>query len=154
MHSIAAVLLLGLRTVSAAPAIAQVISCLSSNNVPQYLPGTSEFAADIIPWNLRTTFTPQALAIPTTVPQVQAAVKCAAQNGVKVNPKSGGHSYAGHSLGGENGHLVIDMKYFDTVTVDSTSKVATVGPGTRLGNLAIALYANGKRAIAHGICPG
>jgi len=73
---------------------------------------------------------------------------------MKVNPKSGGHSYASHSLGGEDGHLVVDLKFFAETTVDSVSQVATVGPGARLGNVALALFDNGERALAHGICPG
>jgi FAD/FMN-containing dehydrogenase len=151
---IGAFLLLGVRFSNAAPALEGIYSCLSAAHVPQELPGSEDFTQDIIPYNLRVNFTPIALAVPQTVPQVQAAVKCAAEYGIKVNPKSGGHSYAGHSIGGEDGHLVIDLKYFDDVTVDTASNVATVGPGARLGNLALALYNQGGRAIAHGICPG
>lgn len=148
------ILLLGATKVLAAPSIAKVVDCLSTSKVPQDLPGTSQFSQDILTWNLRLQFTPQAFAIPKTVAQVQAAVKCAKQYGVKVNPKSGGHSYAGHSLGGENGHLVVDLKYFNTISVDSATNIATVGAGSRLGNTALALYDQGKRAIGHGICPG
>jgi len=48
--------------------------------------------------------------MPSTVAQVQAAVSCAALLGVAVSPKSRGHSYASHDLGGEDGHLMIDLK--------------------------------------------
>ena len=116
---------------NAAPAYDLVVKCLSSNQVPQDIPGSAAFSQDIIPYNLRLNYTPVAFAIPTTVPQVQAAVGCAAQYGVKVNPKSGGHSYAAHSLGGEDGHLVIDMKYFNEIALDTTTNLATVGPGKK-----------------------
>src|SRR4051794_36346075 len=82
--------------------------CLSKANVPQSLPGTSGFTFGIKPFNLRLAFTPAALAQPTTVQEVQAAVSCAASLGIKTSAKSGGHSYASHGLGGEDGHLCID----------------------------------------------
>jgi len=118
------------------------------------IPGSSSFSEDIIPYNLRLNYKPIELAIPLTVPQVQAAVACAAELGIKVNPKSGGHSYASHGIGGEDGHLVIDLKYFDSINLDNETKIVTVGPGTRLGNMALALFNQSGRAIAHGICPG
>src|SRR6186713_3178866 len=76
---------------------AKVISCLHSAKVPQALPDTADFTKGIIPYNLRLPFTPTALAIPSTVAQVQAAVSCAVKNDVTVSPRSGGHSYASHS---------------------------------------------------------
>jgi FAD/FMN-containing dehydrogenase len=148
-------LVLASQKVIGAPCLSSsVTGCLSCSKVPQKVPGSDSFAQDIIPYNIRLNFTPIAFAVPTTVPQVQAAVMCAAKFGVKVNPKSGGHSYASHSIGGEDGHLVVDLKYFNDVTLDTTTNLATVGPGTRLGNLALALYNKGGRAIAHGVCPG
>jgi len=57
-------------------------------------------------------------------------------------------------MGGEDGHLVIDLKYFDSVRLDNETNIATVGPGTRLGNMALALFNQSGRAIAHGLCPG
>jgi hypothetical protein len=149
------VFLLGAQLVDSAPqSYSSIVKCLDESNVPQDYPGTSNFTSDIIPYNLRLNYTPIAVAVPSTVPQVQAAVKCAAKLGVKVNPKSGGHSYASHSLGGEDGHFVVDLKLFRETSVDGGSQVATVGPGARLGNVALALFAQGERALAHGICPG
>jgi FAD/FMN-containing dehydrogenase len=131
-----------------------IVSCLAAANVPQDIPGTANFTQDIIPYNLRLPFTPVALAIPSTVAQVQAAVSCAARLGVTVNPRSGGHSYASHDIGGEDGHLVIDLKLFYTVMLDNATNIATIGPGARLGNVALGLFDQGGRAISHGVCPG
>jgi FAD/FMN-containing dehydrogenase len=108
----------------------------------------------ITPFNLRLPFTPAAVAVPTTLAQVQDAVKCGVQAGLKMNPKSGGHSYAAHSLGGEDGHFMIDLEYWDTVVVDNAARVAAIGPAGGLGNIAQSLYAQGKRAFSHGTCPG
>jgi FAD/FMN-containing dehydrogenase len=146
---------LGARYTQAAPQkYDDIVSCLASSNVPQDYPGSAEFSQDVIPYNLRLNFTPVALAVPSTVPQVQAAVVCAAQVGVKVNPKSGGHSYASHSLGGEDGHFVINLKYFRETRVEPSTYHASIGPGARLGNVALALFNQSGRAMAHGICPG
>jgi FAD/FMN-containing dehydrogenase len=131
-----------------------IVDCLAISGVPQEFPGTDNFTQSIIPYNLRLNFTPVALAVPSTVPQVQAAVLCAAELGVKVNPRSGGHSYASHSIGGEDGHLVVDLRLFRETTVDPDSNIATIGPGARLGNVALDLFAQGGRALAFGLCPG
>ncbi|KAH8599583.1 hypothetical protein B0O99DRAFT_590161 [Bisporella sp. PMI_857] len=131
-----------------------ITDCLDASSVPQVLSGTANFTQAIKPFNLRLPFTPVAVAVPTTTAQVQAAVACGVKLGVTVSPKSGGHSYASHGLGGEDGHLVVDMKYWNTVALDNSTGIATVGPGSRLGNVAQALYAQGSAAISHGTCPG
>jgi hypothetical protein len=133
---------------------AAIGDCLSSSSVPQVTPGSSAYNLAIKPFNLRIPFTPAAVVQPTTVPQVQAAVACGAKLGIPISPKGGGHSYASHGLGGENGHLVVDMKYFTNVKVDSTTQIASIGTGSRLGNIAQSLYNQGGRAFSHGTCPG
>lgn len=45
----------------------------------------------------------------------------------------------------------MDLKSFNTVTVDATSGAAVIGSGNRLGNVATAL-ANAGRALPHGTC--
>ncbi|KUJ24620.1 FAD-binding domain-containing protein [Mollisia scopiformis] len=128
--------------------------CLTSASVPQVLPGSPAYNLTIKPFNLRIPFTPAAVVQPTTVAQVQAAVSCGAKLNIPVSPKGGGHSYASHGLGGEDGHLVVDMKYFTSVEVDSTTQIASIGTGARLGNIAQSLYSQGQRAFSHGTCPG
>lgn len=129
---------------------AKVVECLSIAGIAP--PANLTFT--ITPFNLRLPFTPIAVAVPTTVAQVQDAVRCGVKAGLKINPKSGGHSYASHNLGGEDGHLMIDLKFWNNVTVDPVTKIATVQPAGRLGNIAQQLYAQGKRAFSHGTCPG
>jgi FAD/FMN-containing dehydrogenase len=46
------------------------------------------------PYNLDLPVTPIAVVRPDTAQDVSGFVKCASQNGVKVQAKSGGHSYA------------------------------------------------------------
>ncbi|KAG7285955.1 hypothetical protein NEMBOFW57_008251 [Staphylotrichum longicolle] len=130
------------------PRTDKVIQCLTAAGVPQALPGTPEFATSSSPHNLRLPFTPRAIALPATVAHVQAAVACGRKNGVKVNARSGGHNYGSHGIGGEDGHLVIDLKFLNQTIIDSRTQIATVGPGAKLGNLAIAVGVGGH--VLHG----
>ncbi|KAH8732342.1 hypothetical protein GQ44DRAFT_745576 [Phaeosphaeriaceae sp. PMI808] len=134
----------------ASPALgkrAAIDDCLKTAKVPVY-------ASAVKPFNIRLPFKPAAYAVPSTVQHVQDAVSCGVKNSVKVTAKSGGHSYGAHGLGGEDGHLVLDMRQFKSVTVDQKAHTAVVGSGGRLGNIATALYNQGKQAMSHGTCPG
>lgn len=133
---------------------AAIDDCLSAAEVPVDTPDSADWEIDVNPFNQRLKYTPVAIAVPTTVEHIQAAVSCAAKVGVKVNPKSGGHSYASFGLGGEDGHLVVQLDRMNEVTLDSATQIATVQPGARLGHIATVLYEEGRRAFSHGTCPG
>ena len=133
---------------------AAVDDCLRSRQVPLYGSGTANYTQAIKPFNIRLSFTPSSYAVPQTVKHVQDAVACGVANKIQVTAKCGGHSYGAHGLGGENGHLIVDMRHFNSVTVDPQAHIAYIGAGIRLGNAALALYAQGKQAISHGTCPG
>jgi FAD/FMN-containing dehydrogenase len=128
--------------------------CLNATKVPVYASGTKNYTQAVKPFNLRLPFQPAAYVVPETVKQVQDAVACGVKNGVLVTAKSGGHSYGAHGLGGEDGHLIIDVRQFKNVTVDPKAHTAVVGAGGRLGNIALSLYDQGKQAMSHGTCPG
>jgi hypothetical protein len=128
--------------------------CLSTAKVPVFASGTSNYTQAVKPFNLRLPFKPASIALPETVQHVQDAVACGVKNNVLVTARSGGHSYGAHGLGGEDGHLVVDLRKFNTVKVDQTAHTAAVGAGGRLGNIALALYDQGKQAMSHGTCPG
>lgn len=102
---------------------------------------------------MRLEYTPAVIIIPTTIQHVSDAVLCASKNGLKVQAKSGGHSYASFSTGGQNGSMVVDLREFQDITLDGQG-VAKVGGGLRLGNLAQRIYDQGNRALSHGTCPG
>ncbi len=127
---------------------AELDNCLRDAGVP------TAAAATATPFNSRLPFAPAAVAVPTTLEHIQAAVVCGAQAGVKVTAKSGGHSYASLGLGGEDGHLVLELERMNGVTVDRESNMATIQAGARLGHVATQLYNQGRRAISHGTCPG
>lgn len=127
--------------------------CLTSKNVPIRLSSSPDFVQLSKPFNLRLQYTPAVIVLPTTVRHVQDAVVCASQYGAKVQAKSGGHSYASYSLGGQDGSMTIDLENFQEITLDAQN-IAKVGPGVRLGNLALGIYNQNKRALSHGTCPG
>ena len=102
--------------------------------------------------NLRYTFHPAAIVYPNNAQDVSTAMKIGVQYNHQVVARSGGHSYIANGLGGKDGLLVVDMSNFKTVYVDSSTNVATIGPGNRLGDVALALNNNG-RAMPHGTCP-
>lgn len=70
----------------------------------------------------------------------------------KLTPRSGGHSYSAYSLGGRNGSIVVDLRYFDHIIIDKGTHTARVGGSVRLGTLAQKLGVEGF-ALPHGTCP-
>lgn len=133
---------------------AAIDECLEAAGVPVDTPDSEDWELDVNPFNQRLAYLPAAIAVPTTLEHIQAAVLCAAEVGLKVNPKSGGHSYASFGLGGEDGHLVVQLDRMNNVTLDTETQIATVQPGARLGHVATLIYEQGKRAFSHGTCPG
>jgi FAD/FMN-containing dehydrogenase len=133
---------------------AAVDNCLLGYNISVFEKGSANYTQAAAPFNRRVPFTPAAFAVPLTIQHVQNAISCGRTNGIKVTAKSGGHSYGSHGLGGEDGHLIVDMRHFNSVTVDQEAQTAIIGTGGRLGNVATALYSQGKQAISHGTCPG
>ena len=128
--------------------------CLASKNVPVKFSSSSDFSSLAQPYNLRLAYTPAVIVVPTTTKHVSDSVVCAGKSNVKVQAKSGGHSYASYSSGGQSGSMVIDLEGFQNITVDAATGIARVGGGVRLGNMALGIYNQGQRALPHGTCPG
>lgn len=80
---------------------AQVLDCLQIAGIPDDLPASPHFAALETPFNIRLNYTPSVIVTPKTEQELALAVKCASGTGVKVQARSGGHSYASFSMGGE-----------------------------------------------------
>lgn len=51
---------------------------------------------DANPYNLDLSIVPAAITVPESTVQVASVVKCSANNGYKVQSRSGGHSYGNH----------------------------------------------------------
>ncbi|EPT01476.1 hypothetical protein FOMPIDRAFT_90150 [Fomitopsis schrenkii] len=128
-------------------------SVLESEGIEYFVQGEPGYQNASRPFNLRLHFEPVAVAYPSSTEDVSVLVEAAALLGIAVNARSGGHSYAGYGLGGVNGHLVIDLSKIKEIKVDQNTGTAVVGAGNRLGDIAIALFDQGGRAIPHGTCP-
>lgn len=110
------------------------------------------------PYNLDSAaaVTPVAVVRPNTAQEISGVIQCATTNNLKIQAKSGGHSYANYGLGGpgQTTTIAIDMINFNEFSMDTTTWRATIGAGNQLGDVTKKLHDNGKRAMAHGICPG
>ncbi|KAH9484717.1 Xylooligosaccharide oxidase [Psilocybe cubensis] len=135
------------------PAHGDLISDLTSkSNFTVLTPSSPGYANASTAFNLRFTFKPAAVAYPTTPQQISTILSLTTKYNHQAVARSGGHSYIANGLGGKDGVVVVDMSNFKTVTVDSQTKVASIGVGNRLGDVALALNAHG-RALPHGTCP-
>ncbi|OBT76709.1 hypothetical protein VF21_03920 [Pseudogymnoascus sp. 05NY08] len=131
-----------------------ISAALGGDEALYAFPGKPLYQIDNVkPYNLSIPITPAAITYPTTTAQVAAIIKCAADANLKVQARSGGHSYGNYCLGGVNGAVVIDLRHFQQFSMDRTTWQATVGPGTLLGDLTKRMHEAGNRAMAHGICP-
>ncbi|PLN80611.1 FAD-binding domain-containing protein [Aspergillus taichungensis] len=104
-------------------------------------------------YNLDIKVSPAAVTFPQNAQEVAEVVRCAAENGTAVQAKSGGHSYANHGLGGEDGAVVVDLKNLQRFSMDTQSWKASFGSGLLLGDVTKKLSENGGRAMSHGTCP-
>lgn len=107
--SLAAVLLAAGHAAAASDNKGAVEGCLSGKKVPASYPGDSDYDELAEPFNLRLQYKPAAIVLPETNEHVQDAVVCASRCGLKVQAKSGGHSYASFSSGGKNGSMGMSL---------------------------------------------
>lgn len=112
-----------------------------------------DYATSRLGFNYLFDFKPAAIYRPATEADAAAAVKCAADNGVPIAPRSGGHSFEGYSGGGRDGVLIVDLALLTKFSVDKATGVATIGAGWRLGPLYAQLWDTGPYLIAAGTCP-
>ncbi|TDZ17001.1 FAD-linked oxidoreductase sorD [Colletotrichum orbiculare MAFF 240422] len=121
-------------------------------------PGCVQFPGEetsdwLQPFNLGQVSVPAAIIRPKNAQEIASIVNCAATHGSKVQAKAGGHSFANHGFGGEDGAVSVDMHNFRYVTVDSADLTARVGGGTSLRQLDDQLRPF-HRGIPHGVCHG
>ncbi|MBW0542198.1 hypothetical protein O181_081913 [Austropuccinia psidii MF-1] len=125
----------------------------NSLNIDAVFPGDPSYTKFSGSFNKRFEYVPAAIVFPKNTKEVQSSIKVAVDAKLPVSARSGGHSYAAYGLGGANGFLVIDLQKLRTIAVNISSGEATIGAGTRLGDMAISLYEQGRRALPHGSCP-
>jgi len=124
---------------------------LKATGVKAVFPGDASYAGYSQAYNERFTFQPVAITFPSSAQEVAKVVKVGSSHKYPVVARSGGHSYIANGLGGKNGAVVIDLRNLKQITV-SSSGIATIQTGNRLGNVAVGLNDHG-RALPHGTCP-
>jgi FAD/FMN-containing dehydrogenase len=137
---------------SATSPTAKLIACLKPLGSKVLTSSSSKYNQERYGFDLRYTYLPQVIVMAASTSDVQTATKCATSSNVAVAPRSGGHSFMGYSIGGQDGSLVIDLGGLTSVSVTS-SGVATVGAGIRLGALYLDLYNQGGWTLNAGTCP-
>lgn len=109
----------------------------------------ANYTAVIEPYNLDIQVAPAAIVFPKTTSQVAGVVRCAAQAGVKVQPRCGGHSYGNY--GSATGQLSVHLDNLRGFSMDQFTWKAKVGGGTLLGGLNEELWNAGRRYVPHGL---
>ncbi|KAJ7148091.1 glucooligosaccharide oxidase [Mycena crocata] len=138
---------------ASAQSVSALQKALAAHGIAAVYPADKDFSTVSQPYNRRFTISPLAVAFPTSVAQVSAAVAAGAAQNLEVVARSGGHSYIANGLGGFNSSaLVVDLSKLKAITVQSSNNTAIIGNGNRLGDIALALNAAG-RGIPHGTCP-
>ncbi len=116
---------------------------------PVLLPGTPGYGGARLVYNVRyDTARPRAVVQPVDTRDVQAVVRWADRFGIRIVPRSGGHSYAGYST--TSAGVVVDLSRLRGVR--ESGGRANVGPGTQLIDLYSALGRRGL-LVPGGSCP-
>ncbi|KAG0361199.1 hypothetical protein BC939DRAFT_499043 [Gamsiella multidivaricata] len=129
----------------------QLATCLKPLGSKVITSKSSAYAQQRYAFDLRYTFQPEVIVMAQSETDVQTAVKCAKQANIPVAPRSGGHSFEGYSIGGQDGALVLDLTGLNGVKVKGSK--AKVGAGVRLGKLYLELFNQGGWTINAGTCP-
>jgi FAD/FMN-containing dehydrogenase len=97
------------------------------------LPGEAGYEQARTLWNAMIDRHPAAVVRATGAADVAAAVKIAAEHGLLLAVRGGGHNIAGNACC--DGGLVIDLSPMKSVRIDPTTRTARVEPGVILGEL-------------------
>ncbi|CAG8690826.1 4776_t:CDS:2, partial [Ambispora gerdemannii] len=95
---------------------------------------------------------PAALLYAANEYDIKIAIYCAKTYKIQIVARSGGHSFEEYSLGGHDGALVVDLKKFSDLTIDTKTRTAVIGTGNRLGTIYYKL-SQVRHVIPAGACP-
>jgi FAD/FMN-containing dehydrogenase len=104
-------------------------------------PGDDAYVEATTIWNGMIRKRPAAVIRAASIDDIAATVRFAAEAGVELSIRGGGHNIAGLAL--SDGGLTLDMSGFREVVVDPDAKTARVGAGCLLGDVDQATQAHG-----------
>lgn len=104
-------------------------------------PGSARYDDARSIWNAMIDRRPALIAQCQTADDVVAAVRFAAEHGLLVSVRGGGHNIAGNAVC--DGGLMIDLSAMKEVRVDAARRIARVDPGATLGDVDRATQAYG-----------
>jgi FAD/FMN-containing dehydrogenase len=105
------------------------------------LPGEAGYDEARTLWNAMIDKRPAAVVRAATASDVVLTVRLAAQHGLLLGVRGGGHNIAGLAVC--DGGLLLDLSLMNTVQVDPKARTARVGPGAKLSDLDKATQAFG-----------
>jgi FAD/FMN-containing dehydrogenase len=108
-------------------------------------PGDPGFDEATVVWNGMTAKVPAIVLQPANADDVAAAVRFAADLGLLLSVKGGGHNIAGTAIA--DGGLTLDMSRMREVTVDPDAHVAQAGPGCLLKDVDRATQRHGLATV-------
>lgn len=132
-----------------------LINGLIARNIPIKLGTDHDWKNDYArAFNARLGDPPDVVVVPENVKHISEAVIFASDKGVKVQARSGGHSYAafGSRKMANYTLMVVDLRNFKEIRY-LNDDVLLVGGGVRLGHLAWETHRLAGHALAHGTCP-
>jgi FAD/FMN-containing dehydrogenase len=101
-----------------------------------YQPGAAHFRDATRLWNGAIAKRPDVVVRPVSTHDVQTTIRIAADNGLALAVRSGGHDWAGRAL--TTGGVVIDMSLLRDVTVDTAASSVRLGGGALARDVATA----------------
>jgi FAD/FMN-containing dehydrogenase len=121
-----------------APALNRLRAQLRGTTI---LPGEDGYAAGRRVWNAAIDRRPSAIVRCADAEDVSFAVRIAADHGLPLTVRGGGHNVAGRSIG--DGKLLLDLSLLRAVTVNRAMKIATVQGGALWRDVDAATAAEG-----------
>ncbi|KAF5319516.1 hypothetical protein D9619_008714 [Psilocybe cf. subviscida] len=135
--------------------MSQAIRAFKRDRIPVFERGEEDYERSVATNNLLFRFArPDFVVQPQTPAHVQAIIKQARAQNLKLTIKCGGHSYAGHSTAFEGG-VSVDLRQMNRTRLDMASKTITFGAGCQWGHVYKTLI-NGRHegfVVNGGRCP-
>ncbi|KAL0398208.1 UNVERIFIED_CONTAM: Berberine bridge enzyme-like 18 [Sesamum radiatum] len=121
-------------------------------------PKNASYASLLQAQNLRPESTsplrPLLIITPFHEHEIQAVIYCSKKLGTQIRVRSGGHDYEGLSYTSEIPFIILDMRNFRSISINTKDKTAWVEVGTTLGQLYYTIARHSRTlAFTAGVCP-